>query len=146
MDNHANRPEIVQALRVGSGESTRESSTLDEEFLYLAAPILQVEGATARVAVPLDDVRTTVRNVWIWTIGAASGAVVLVIGIAWVIAGRIVHPLEDLRKQAHAVAKGDLGARVRPSDTFEFAEVGHAFNRMTEELETSHQALNEARI
>ncbi|CAN5796149.1 phosphate regulon sensor histidine kinase PhoR [soil metagenome] len=146
MDNHANRPEIVQALRVGSGESTRESATLDEEFLYLAAPILQVEGATARVAVPLDEVRTTVRNVWIWTIGAASGAVVLVVGIAWVIAGSIVNPLEDLRKQAHAVAKGDLGARVCPSDTFEFAEVGHAFNRMTEELETSHQALNEARI
>jgi len=146
MDNHANRPEIVQALLAGSGESTRESATIDREFLYLAAPIVQVEGATARVAVPLDDVRATVRKVWMWTISAATAAIVIVIGIAWVIAGRIVHPLEDLRRQAHAVAGGDLSARVHPSDASEFAEVGHTFNRMTEELESSHQALNEARI
>ncbi len=146
MENHANRPEIVSALAKGLGESSRASRTVDREFLYIAVPIPQVEGATARVAVSLDDVQSSVRTVWIWTIAAATVAIAAVIAIAWFIAGRIVSPLEDLRQQAHAVAGGDLSVRVQPPDTTEFAEVGYAFNRMTEELGTSHSALNQARL
>ncbi len=146
MDNHANRPEIVRALARGQGESSRESATLDRSFLYVAAPIDQVDGAVARVAVPLDEVEATVRTIWVWTLIAAAAAIAIVIGIAWFIAGRIVGPLEELRQQAHAVAAGDLSARVDPSETREFAEVGYAFNRMTEELETSHDALDQARL
>ncbi|MBA3378672.1 MAG: cell wall metabolism sensor histidine kinase WalK [Chloroflexota bacterium] len=146
MENHSNRPEIVQALAQGEGESSRESATLDMEFLYVAVPIADVEGAVARVAVPLDEVQATVRTIWVWTFVAAAVAIAMVVAIAWFIAGRIVGPLEELRKQAHAVAGGDLTARVDPSDTREFAEVGYAFNRMTEELETSHNALDQARL
>ncbi|MEJ7901104.1 MAG: ATP-binding protein [Thermomicrobiales bacterium] len=146
MENHANRPEIVRALAQGEGESSRESATLDMEFLYVAIPIADVEGAVARVAVPLDEVQATVRTIWVWTLIAAAVAIAMVVAIAWFIAGRIVEPLEGLRKQAHAVAGGDLTARVDPSDTREFAEVGYAFNRMTEELETSHDALDQSRL
>ncbi len=146
MENHSNRPEIVQALAQGEGESSRESATLDMEFLYVAVPIADVEGAVARVAVPLDEVQATVRTIWVWTFVAAAVAIAMVVAIAWFIAGRIVGPLEELRKRAHAVAGGDLTARVDPSDTREFAEVGYAFNRMTEELETSHNALDQARL
>ncbi len=146
MENHANRPEIVRALAQGQGESSRESATLDTAFLYVAGPIEQVEGAVARVAVPLDEVQSTVRTIWVWTLIAATAAITMVVAIAWFIAGRIVGPLEELRKQAHAVAAGDLTARVDPSETREFAEVGYAFNRMTEELETSHDALDQARL
>ncbi len=146
MENHANRPEIVRALARGEGESSRESATLDREFLYVAVPIADVDGAVARVAVPTDEVRATVRSIWAWTLIAAAVAIAMVVAIAWFIAGRIVGPLEELRKQAHAVAGGDLTARVDPSETREFAEVGYAFNRMTEELETSHDALDQARL
>jgi two-component system phosphate regulon sensor histidine kinase PhoR len=146
MTNHANRPEVVEALTEGKGESSRSSATLDQEFLYVAVPISQVEGATARVAVPLDDVEATVRNVRLWTLAAATTAIAMVAAIAWFISGRIIQPLENLRRQAHEVAGGNLSARVTPSETKEFAEVGYAFNRMTEELETSHAALNKARL
>lgn len=146
MENHANRPEIVRALARGQGEASRESATLDTSFLYVAAPIPQVEGAVARVAVPLDKVHATVRTIWVWTLIAAAVAIAMVVAIAWFIAGRIVGPLEDLRRQAHAVAGGDLTVRVNPSDTREFAEVGYAFNRMIEELETSYDELEQARL
>jgi len=146
MENHASRPEVVRALARGEGEASRESVTLDTAFLYVAVPIEQVDGAVARVAVPLDEVESTVQTIRVWTTIAAAVATVMAVAIAWFIAGRIVGPLEDLRKQAHAVAAGDLTARVEPSETREFAEVGHAFNRMTEELETSHNALDQARL
>src|SRR5438270_794625 len=39
MENHANRPEIRQALRTGMGESMRYSRTLGMDRLYVAVPI-----------------------------------------------------------------------------------------------------------
>jgi two-component system phosphate regulon sensor histidine kinase PhoR len=145
MENHANRPEVVEALAAGRGTDTRKSTTLNIEFMYVAVPIPQEEGAVARVAMPLDNVQSAVRAIWTWGAIAAAGAITMVVAIAWFIAGRIVKPLEDLRMQAHAVAAGDLSARVEPSPPQEFAEVGYAFNRMTEELEASHDALSQAR-
>jgi two-component system phosphate regulon sensor histidine kinase PhoR len=68
------------------------------------------------------------------------------IAIAWFISGRIARPLEELRHQAHAVAGGDLTARVVPVETHELAEVGHAFNTMTEELQTSLDDLDQTRV
>lgn len=143
MENHALRPEIVEAARAGLGQDQRTSSTVDRDYLYVAVAVDQVPGMVARVAVPVDVVDATVDQVRRLTLLAAAVAIVMTIGIAWFIAGRIAGPLEDLRRQAHAVAGGDLGARVVPAETRELAEVGHAFNAMTEELQASLSALEQ---
>lgn len=56
MENHATRPEIREAVRQGVGDSERTSATLDEAFLYVAAPVPGGSGAVARVAQPLAEV------------------------------------------------------------------------------------------
>jgi len=143
MENHGSRPEIVEALRSGLGQDQRTSSTVDRDYLYVAVAVDEVPGMVARVAVPVDVIDATVSQVRRLTLLAAAVAIVMTIGIAWFIAGRIAGPLEDLRRQAHAVAGGDLEARVSPAETRELAEVGHAFNAMTEELHASLSALEQ---
>ncbi len=145
MGNHGNREEIVAALQSGFGNAERRSATLGVGYLYAAVPIPNVDGAVARVAVPMEAVDSTVRTIRLWTTLAALNAIVLTVAVAWFIAGRIVWPLERLRSHAHAVAAGDLTGRVDPLEPREFAEVGYAFNRMTRELESSHDALTRAR-
>lgn len=39
MENHAARPEVKDALISGLGESTRYSTTLNEQMMYVAVPI-----------------------------------------------------------------------------------------------------------
>jgi len=146
MDNHATRPEIVDARRVSVGTSRRHSRTIDKDFLYVAVPVESVPGLVSRVAVPMDAINATVERVQRLTMLAAAGAIAMSIAIAWFISGRIARPLEELRHQAHAVAGGDLTARVIPVETHELAEVGHAFNTMTEELQTSLDALDQTRV
>ena len=53
MDNHGNRPEVIQALTAGSGFDRRVSATLGEEFAY-AARTIDVAGDTmiVRIAIP----------------------------------------------------------------------------------------------
>ncbi len=146
MENHASRPEIVEARRSESGQDQRISRTVDTEYLYVAVVVDQVPGMVARVAVPVDAIDATVNRVQNLTLIAAAAAIVMSIGIAWFIAGRIAGPLEDLRRQAHAVGDGDLGVRVIPAETRELAEVGYAFNSMTEELQASLSALEQTRL
>jgi two-component system phosphate regulon sensor histidine kinase PhoR len=145
MDNHASRPEIIDARREGSGSAARLSETIGSRFLYVAVPIDGTSGWTSRVAVPITEIDATARRVQRLILAAAAAAVTMSIAIAWFISGRIARPLEDLRHQAHAVAAGDLTARVIPVETHELAEVGHAFNTMTEELQTSLDALDQTR-
>jgi len=146
MSNHSDRPEIVAAVARGEGEATRSSATLDRDYLYVAVAIPDGNGAVARMAVPVNDVNDFILTIWTWIAVAGLVAIAATIAIAWFIAGRIVEPLEVLRQQAHAVARGDLTARIDPDAPAEFAEVGYAFNRMTEELQASHLALDEARL
>lgn len=146
MENHASRPEIIEAKRTEYGQDQRISRTVDTEYLYVADVVDQVPGMVARVAVPVDAIDATVNRVQNLTLIAAAAAILMSIAIAWFIAGRIAEPLEDLRRQAHAVGDGDLGVRVIPAETRELAEVGHAFNAMTEELQASLSALKQTRL
>jgi two-component system phosphate regulon sensor histidine kinase PhoR len=134
MDNHARRPEVIGAQQAGVGESQRHSATLDADFLYVAVPIPTAPGAVARVALSLDEVDAAVwrirRDVGVAALVAATLATV----VAVVIAGRIAGPLEDLRRQAGAVAGGRLDTVVRPAGARELADLGRAFNAMTGDL------------
>ena len=63
MENHASRPEVVEALAAGSGESVRYSTTTGYDFLYRA--FLQSEGSDRRVirlAIPLSDIEQVINT------------------------------------------------------------------------------------
>lgn len=65
-ENHAKRPEIMQAISSGQGFSQRYSATLDIDFVY-AAIALKLDGSsvTVRIATPLSALvvqRTEIRK------------------------------------------------------------------------------------
>jgi two-component system phosphate regulon sensor histidine kinase PhoR len=146
MANHSNRPEIIQARSLGLGESTRHSATIDRDFLYVAVPIAQEPGAVARVAVSLADVDTVVSRIQRYILIAAVIAMLIVIPLVFFIADRIARPLYSLRRQAIAVARGDLSARVTPDATPEIGDVGRAFNTMTVELQRSRETIERTSV
>ncbi len=64
MENHATRPEVVDALAGGAGGSVRHSATMGYDMLYEA--ILQRDGKggrIVRVSIPLDDVNKAVSSI-----------------------------------------------------------------------------------
>ena len=42
MDNHSNRPEIIQSKKSGVGSSQRFSTTLNQEMMYLALSLIHI--------------------------------------------------------------------------------------------------------
>ncbi|HER44009.1 MAG TPA: PAS domain-containing sensor histidine kinase, partial [Candidatus Eisenbacteria bacterium] len=65
MENHGDRPEIIQALAGLTGESVRYSDTIRQRFMYVAVPLRagnRIVGAI-RVSVPLAFVDESLRSI-----------------------------------------------------------------------------------
>jgi two-component system, OmpR family, phosphate regulon sensor histidine kinase PhoR len=63
MENHASRPEVLQALAIGTGGSVRYSTTTGYDLLYRA--FLQSQGSDRRVirlAIPLSEIEQVINS------------------------------------------------------------------------------------
>ena len=60
MDNHGDRPEVVQARSEGQGYSLRASGTLHKNFAYAARNL--PDGRILRLALPLDSVNLFIQK------------------------------------------------------------------------------------
>lgn len=147
MDNHANRPEFVAAMRDGMGESTRWSHTVSTELMYVALRVGRADGPRGVIRV---SAATTLLGQWArpWrrllaTIGAASvGAVValaLSLGLLW------SRRIGQLTAAARTLSLGDLGAAIPVSGHDEVAILGMSLNRMRDRLSRQLQTIDRQR-
>lgn len=110
MENHTDRPEIIDALSVGLGESTRYSITLEQDMMYVAVPV-SYQGellGVARVSLSLTVVESLVSRVTVSIIAAMSVVGLLVILAAWFIARVTTRPIRKLTIASGKIASAAL--------------------------------------
>lgn len=137
MDNHADRPEVRQALEGLVGESFRFSHTAREEMLYQAYP-LEAEGEVAavlRASLPLTRLNTVLRSIQIQLLTVLGIIALLVAGVSLFFTRRISRPLEELRHGAERFAAGDLTQRLYAPDSEEIGGLAEGMNQMAAQLE-----------
>jgi len=136
MENHAGRPEVAAALKGEVSSAKRESRTLEEVFIYAAAPVV-IDGGirgVARVSVEQRDIAPVTWRVW-WIFLGALGLLLLVIVAASIWTERtVVKSLNDLREAVADVAAGELGRRVTAPEVADFSELADNFNAMAEQV------------
>ncbi|MSO41652.1 MAG: HAMP domain-containing protein [Solirubrobacterales bacterium] len=130
------RPELSKALGGRTEQGLRQSETLDEELLATAVPVIsggRVRGAV-RVTQSVDAVNSAVRDDILALAGVAALALVIGLGVAWILAGSIARPLRGLAGVARRMAGGELGARAEPRGSREQVALSNAFNEMADRL------------
>ena len=145
MENHSQRPEIVQATLGKIGKATRISESTKTEYYYFAIPlleqndskgILRLAMATAQTRKRLADISTTF--VWFAMVSAALASIVL-IGFA----RATIAPLRELTNFAGAIARGDYDQRLSPIHwQGEWRLLGIAFDQMQIELQGREDELH----
>lgn len=135
MENHADRPEILQARDSEVGIDRRTSDSTGTDSLYVAVPVHNSDGLVIRVAVPTTTIPEAVAPTQQAILWAVVGSIVATGAASWYFAGRLSRPLEDLMRQAMRMAVGDFSVRVPDYDIREIRSVGRAFNRMANRLE-----------
>jgi two-component system, OmpR family, phosphate regulon sensor histidine kinase PhoR len=108
LENHATRPEVLEAKASGLGRSRRFSATLGIDMLYVAAPVQHPSIAFVRVALPLTDVRQQLRTVLTATLSALGIALLGAAAIALVISSRLGHRVRAIAEVAGRYRAGDL--------------------------------------
>lgn len=136
MDNHRDRPEVIAALAQGRGEAVRFSYTLQQEMMYVAAP-LTVDGGTIgviRASLPLWRLDETLHSAYKKIALGSVVALILAAVVSAVAARRIRRPLTTLWRGAERFAGGDLAYPIPIPETAEIGRVAEAMNLMAAKL------------
>jgi two-component system phosphate regulon sensor histidine kinase PhoR len=108
MENHATRPEVVEARQHGLGKARRHSDTLNIDMLYVAVPVAHPSIGFVRVALPLTDIRQQFRAI-LTAIALALGlALAGAAAISWVFSSRIGQRVRAIASVARRYGGGDL--------------------------------------
>jgi two-component system phosphate regulon sensor histidine kinase PhoR len=147
MENHAGRPEIVQALAEGSGRSIRHSATINRDLEYYAVRQTSPSGniCILRFALPVKTVGQVLwpfrRSLWLASAIILFGAGVLVVLVSRNFSDRI----ERLTAFSQRVAEGDFRAQAS-DDTGDALDVlSDSLNQTAKRLDHTIRSLTEER-
>ncbi len=143
MENHADRPEIIAAMKEGVGSSTRYSSTTRREMMYVAVPV-KIDGRialTLRSSLPVTGIAQTLKSLYADFFLGGLLIVLLAVLLALFFSRKIVRPLEELKQGAERFAGGDFSKRLPVPDSAEIGELADTMNRMAAELDARIQTV-----
>ena len=144
LENHADHPEVKEALLGGTGVSLRRSISVREEQRYCAVPIVS-EGrivGVARTSVPVTLLNRRLGRVRTITWGTGIAAFLLMIAGTAVRARHVTGPIEEMRAAAADLAGGDLRRRVHVRTGDELETMATALNRTASRLEGTIERLD----
>ncbi len=139
MQNHASRPEIVAALKGETGQSIRFSTTLRENMMYVAVPVVDQDriAGVARAALPMTEVERMVNRTSLAVILAVIITAVFVVLAAALISRMITRPVRQITAAVEEMTAGSLGRQITVRTNDEIGRLGRAFNEMSANLEGS---------
>ncbi len=148
MENHADRPEIVQARGAGSGTAQRVSPTLGISMLYLALRVGDESTPVGyvRLSVALDAVEAEIDFVQQLVVGTFVAVSLLALAPMFLILQRIIQPLTTLKTAANAIAAGELQQVVQIDRRDELGSLAEAFNTMSHDLSARMFELNQTSL
>ena len=133
LDNHADRPEIVQAVKEGTGFSMRDSGTVETTLVYAAARM--DDGSIIRLAVPLDEVRHVMWSRSEVLLQAGILVAILSVIMAVLVSLSLKKSFQPMIRVVEYIASGHLERRICKLPGREFAPLADAVNTMAQSIE-----------
>jgi len=149
MDNHGTRPEVMEALKKGMGQSIRFSRTLQRKLMYQGTAVRKGGEivAVVRTSIPVDAVDAVLYTIQIKI--ALAGLLIALISafLSFLVSRHMSRPLERIRQVAQAYSRGDLEATIPFSKGREINEIARTMKGMAdgmrERIETITRQRNE---
>jgi two-component system phosphate regulon sensor histidine kinase PhoR len=137
MDNHRNRPEILEALSDGIGIADRYSITVQTTLRYFALPMFRQDKVigVCRVALPMKKVDLIIGRVKQTLLLASGAGLVVAIFLSLTTAGTIMKPIRNLTRATKSLADGKITSRVPVPSSGELDELSRHFNQMADRIQ-----------
>lgn len=136
LENHSERPEVIDALRDGRGVSTRFSTTVDADMMYVAVPVRDGSGpvSVVRLALPLTDVARQLGQVRRIAFFALLLGSVVAAAVAWGFSTLVSRRVQAIAAVADRYGKGDLSRSSVDYGTDEIGSVARALDQAVRDL------------
>ena len=152
MNNHADRPEIVSAMKNGAGASTRNSATMAHEMMYAAVKVNLDDGKTGtiRLARPLEDIESRIKSITRNSLLTCLIALLIAAWISFIVAGRVSLLIRKIKVTTSCYASGNFSEQLMIAKPEEIAELAEDLNSMgsqlRERIETVEGQKNELQL
>jgi two-component system, OmpR family, phosphate regulon sensor histidine kinase PhoR len=134
LENHATRPEVVDALRAGVGVSRRHSATVGTDMLYVAVPTSHPSIGIVRLALPLTDAARQIRSIRMSALLGFVVAIAFALAGAWVFSAPLARRVRGIAAAARRYSEGDFTRHASDYGTDELSGVAHALDSSVQEL------------
>ena len=143
MENHAERPEIIRAIKGAVGVSQRYSATTKEDMLYVAITVVDAERTLGvlRTSISLSTINMELHRLFV---RIAIGIIVvtfLAACITLVVARKISRPLELMKFYSQRYANGDFTNKINVTGSEEIVSLAQAMNKMAAQVDERMRAV-----
>ena len=137
LENHAARPEVVQARRDGMGIAQRYSTTVGTDMLYVAVSVRNPSApdlAEVRLALPLTEVRDQLAALRRIALVAAAIGLTAALVLAWGASGFLTRRVRAIADVAQRYAAGDFSRPARDYGSDEIGTVARVLDNSVREI------------
>lgn len=146
MDNHATRPEIVEAHDREVAVVTRFSRTTQTELLHVAKSVEgkgTIPSGVLRLATPLSKIREPLNRLEDSLLLFLALLSMATAGVSYLLVRRLNKPIRAMIRTAEAIATRDFKTRIHASPGQEFYPLTQSINRMAESIESHVRTITE---
>ena len=136
MDNHADRPEFIGAIKGNRGTSIRHSITLDKDLMYVAVPLKKSSHtiAVVRTSIPISSIDDALETIQVKVLLGGLVMALFAAILSLFVSRRITRPIEQIRTWAESIARGDFLLKPPVRSSEEIEGLYESLSRMAEDL------------
>jgi two-component system phosphate regulon sensor histidine kinase PhoR len=142
VENHSDRPEVIDALRTGRGTSIRWSATVGMPFIYVATI---ADGWVLRLAKPLSTVDILISRLRRQLFLAMVVSLGMTFMFGSMVYAVVTRPLRRMAEASQQFAVGNLDHHIPVMGDTDLAHVGASLNAMARSLRTRMEDLVEGK-
>ncbi|RXI98520.1 HAMP domain-containing protein [Anaerobacillus alkaliphilus] len=137
MENHLNRPEIIQVREEGEGQAIRFSDTVGADLLFYAVPLLEREEIIGyvRLGLPIHLLDEVHKKVWGLLLFSFSIAFLVIMLLSSRITNELAKPIEEATSVANQLAKGNFKVRASHGKNDETGQLSRSLNVLAQNLD-----------
>ena len=138
MENHANRPEVMEAWRRGFGRAVRYSKTIGNDRIY-AAKVINWNGREdiLRLSLPLDSVMSDFTTLWKRLFILFIIGLIVALLISYLIQKSIGNELDKITHYLSLIAQKKYNAPLQAGFSQEFSQISSLLKKLAKRLEKS---------
>lgn len=149
LEDHSNRPEVVQALAQGHGADSRRSATLGRQLLYAAKRADDLTPGAGpgilRLASPYFQISEQLNQIWLHVLLIFLPTSACAALLTYLLIRSMGRTMRSFTEAVRAIGEGDYESRIRVPPGPEFQPLAQSINDMAKKIRRHIKTITDER-